>query len=108
MWLTNFDPTIGHEIKKIRPAVIIQNNVGNKFGPITIVAPITSKKIDNIIPVEVFLGKKYGLEKDSKALLSQIRAIDKRRIVKKVGSLDEDAMSRVDNAIRISFGLVNI
>ena len=109
IWLVNLDPTIGHEIKKSRPAVIIQNDLGNKYSPITIIAPITSQNIEKIYPIEVFLAKKgSGLEKDSKVLLNQIRAVDKKRLIKKLGNIDYETMAKVDNSIKISLGLVKI
>ena len=81
IWLVNLDPTIGHEIKKSRPAVIIQNDLGNKFSPLTILAPITSQNTEKLYPVEVLLNKKNsGLEKESKALFNQIRSVDKSRL----------------------------
>jgi len=109
IWLVGLDPTIGHEIKKSRPAVIIQNDLGNKFSPITIIAPLTSQKLENVYPMEVLITKKNsGLDKDSKALLNQIRAIDKRRLLKKLGKLDADTLAKLDEALKISLGLVQI
>ena len=109
IWLVNLDPTIGHEIRKSRPAVIIQNDLGNKYSPITIVAPITSQNIERTYPIEVVLDKKSsGLEKISKVLLNQIRAIDKRRLIKKLGKIDYETMMNVDYSIKISLGLVEI
>ncbi len=109
IWLVNLDPTIGHEIRKSRPAAIIQNDLGNNYSPITIIAPITSQNIEKVYPVEVLLPKKFfGLEKDSKVLLNQIRAIDKKRLVKKLGKVDSEALVRIDTAIKISLGLVRI
>lgn len=109
IWLVNLDPTIGHEIKKSRPAVIIQNDLGNRYSPITIIAPITSKNIEKIYPIEVLLTKRNsGLGKDSKVLLNQIRAIDKLRLIKKLGRADSETMSKIDNSIKISLGLVYI
>ena len=109
IWLVNLDPTIGHEIKKSRPAVIIQNDLGNKYSPITIIAPVTSQNIEKIYPIEVLLNKKNsGLEKDSKILLNQIRAIDKRRLVKKIGKVDNEIIDKVNDAIKISLGLIEI
>ena len=109
IWLVNLDPTVGHEIKKSRLAVIIQNNLGNKFSPITIIAPITSQKIELIHPFEVFLeSRNTGLDKGSKVLLNQVRAIDKQRLVKKLGKVDEDALIRINEAIKISLGLIEI
>jgi len=107
IWLVSLDPTIGHEIKKSRPAVIIQNDLGNKYSPITIIAPVTSKNIDKIYPVEISLTKKNSrLDKDSKALLNQIRAVDKRRLIKKIGKLNKEALVKLDESIKISLGLI--
>ncbi|MBI4140437.1 type II toxin-antitoxin system PemK/MazF family toxin [Candidatus Woesearchaeota archaeon] len=109
IWLVNLDPTIGHEIKKSRPAVIIQNDVGNKYSPITIIAPITSQNLENVYPIEVLLNNENsGLDKDSKVLLNQIRAVDKQRIIKKVGVVDETALDKIDDAIKISLGIIQI
>mgnify|MGYP001563876852 CR=1 FL=1 len=108
IWLVNLDPTIGHEIKKSRPAVIIQNDLGNKYSPITIVAPITSQNIENVYPIEVLLQRSFGLEKNSKVLLNQIRAIDKRRLIKKLGRVDNETMGKIDTSIKISLGLVEV
>ena len=109
IWLVGLDPTIGHEIKKLRPAVVIQNDLGNKYSPITIIAPITSQGTEKIYPIEVILDKKSsGLEKISKILLNQIRAIDKRRLIKRIGKVDYETIVKIDNAIRISLGLVEI
>lgn len=109
IWLVSLDPTIGHEIKKSRPAVIIQNDIGNKYSPITIIAPITSQKLESIYPFEVLLTKaNSGLEKDSKALLNQIRAIDKRRLVRKLGKADSETLERINRAIEISLGLARV
>ena len=105
IWLVDLDPTVGHEIRKLRPAVIIQNDYGNKFSPITIVAPITSQKIDKIYPFEVLLDNVKGLEKNSKAVLNQIRAVDMQRLIRKLGRLDSDQMVEINSATKISLGL---
>lgn len=106
IWLVNLDPTLGHEIKKSRPAVIIQNDIGNMFSPITIVAPITSQGVEKIYPVEVLLTKENsGLPKESKVLLSQIRAVDKRRLLKRLGRVREETVYKIDEALKISLGL---
>jgi mRNA interferase MazF len=101
LWLVNLDPTIGHEIKKSRPCVIIQNDIGNEYSMITIVAPITSQHSDEVYPFEVLL-EESDLKKPSKILLNQIRAIDKRRLIKRLGSLSEEKRMAVDEAIKIS------
>ena len=109
VWLVALDPTMGHEIKKSRPAVIIQNNVGNKYSPITIIAPVTSQGREKVYPIEVLLTKKNSrLAQESKVLLNQIRAVDKRRLIRKVGKLDVETVVKVDEAIKISLGLVKL
>src|SRR3989344_1726209 len=106
VWFVNLDPTVGHEIKKARPAVIIQNNIGNQYSEITIIAPLTSQNIDKVYPIEVLLTRENsGVEKDSKVLLNQIRAIDKQRLLKRVGRVHEEAMEKINEAIKISLGL---
>lgn len=108
IYLVNLDPTIGSEIKKTRPAVIIQNDVGNQYSPTTIIAPVTSGG-KAIYPVEVEVkAPEGGLNNDSLILLNQIRAIDKRRLVKQLGNLNQDTMSRVDQAALISLDLLSI
>ena len=106
IWIVNLDPTVGHEIKKSRPAVIIQNDMGNKYSSVTIVAPMTSQHTEKVYPVEVLLTKENsGISITSKALLNQIRAVDKRRLVKKVTKVDEETLQKIDEAIKISLGL---
>lgn len=105
IWLVNLNPTLGHEIKKSRPAVIIQNDIGNKFSSLTIIAPITSQGIEKVYPIEVLLTKNSGLVKESKVLLNQIRAVDKRRLIKKLGHVAEETMRDIDEALKMSLGL---
>ena len=109
IWLVNLDPTIGHEIKKSRPALIIQNDIGNKYSSITIIAPITSQNLEKIYPVEVLLLKNNsGLDKNSKILFNQIRAIDKRRLVKKLGKVNQEITEKVNDSLKISLGLIDV
>ena len=104
--LINLEPIKGSEQGGIRPCLIIQNNDGNKYSPITIIAAITSKNFTKEFSTNVFLSKKDSkLEKDSTILLNQIRTIDKSRIIKKLGTLDEFTMEKVDLAIEISLDL---
>ncbi|RQW08939.1 type II toxin-antitoxin system PemK/MazF family toxin [candidate division KSB1 bacterium] len=108
VYLVNLDPTIGSEIKKTRPAVIIQNDVGNQYSPITIIAPITSGD-KAVYPVEVEVKKSEGgLDNNSLILLNQIRTVDQQRLVKRLGRLDDQTMGKVDQAIMISLGLIKI
>ena len=104
-WVS-FDPTIGAQIRKTRPALVIQNDIANRYSPITIVAAITSQFEATIYPTEVFLkAPEGGLSVDSVVLLNQVRSIDRARLVKRLGSVKPGTMARVDRAIRISFGL---
>src|SRR3989338_5629586 len=105
--MINLDPTVGHEIKKIRPGVVIQNDVGNTFSPITIIVPISSQKVEKVYPFEVFIQKEKnnGLEKDSKIMCNQMRAIDKRRLSRKLGSVSQDLMKEINTALKISLDL---
>lgn len=106
IFLINFEPVLGSEQGRTRPAVIIQNNISNQFSPLTIVAPITSRVYEKEYPTNVFLKKEdSGLDKDSTILLNQIRTIDKKRIIKKLGSLDKELIRKIDLAIKISLDL---
>src|SRR5438552_17601542 len=110
IYLTALDPTLGREIKKARPALIIQNDVSNRLTEITIVAPITSTVRFPLNPVHVLLpaDQTTGLSVVSVALFNQIRAVDKLRLIKKLGSVDEETLTGVDEAISISLGLTRI
>ena len=109
LYLVNFDPTIGAEIKKTRPALILQNDVSNEHSPITLVAAITSKFTEPLYPTEVLIRVPEGaLNVDSVVLLNQIRSIDKQRLIKRLGILHPEAIAQVDRAIQISLGLVKL
>ncbi len=102
----NLDSVKGSEQGKKRPALIIQNNIGNKYSPVTIIAPITSKKFTREFPTNVEISSNdSGLEKDSTILLNQIRTIDKSRIIKKIRLIDENIMNEVNLAIKVSLDL---
>ncbi len=104
IWLVNFNPARGSEQKGIRPALVIQNDIGNKVSPITIVAAI-SKSI-KIYPINVEIkSSESGLDKDSAVKLNQIRTIDKSRLIKKLGKLDPSKMGAVKSALVLSLGL---
>jgi mRNA interferase MazF len=107
IYLVDFDPTIGSEIRKTRPALVIQNDIANQYSPITIVAAITSKFGEPPYPTEVILEpQESGLPLRSAVLLNQIRSIDRQRLVKRLGKADDETMGRVDGAIQISLGLI--
>jgi mRNA interferase MazF len=104
--LVNFEPVRGSEQGGIRPSLIIQNDIFNKYSPTTIVAPITSKSFKKEYPTNVFIKKEYSrLDKDSTILINQIKTIDKRRIIKEISMLDDFTMNKVNLAIKISLSL---
>lgn len=107
--MVSFDPTIGAEIKKTRPALILQNDIANRWSPITIVAAMTSQFGDLLYPTEVLVkAPEGGLTVDSVVLLNQIRSIDRRRLVKRLGAVKQGTMARIDRALMVSVGLVKI
>jgi mRNA interferase MazF len=109
VFLVNFDPVIGAEIRKTRPALILQNDIANRHSPVTIVSAITSQFEEPLYPTEVLLkAGEGGMKKDSVILLNQIRSVDKKRLVRRLGRIDAEAMHRVDRSIQISLGLVAI
>ncbi len=106
IYYADLSPVVGSEQGGLRPVLIIQNDVGNKYSPTVIAAAITSRMSKTRLPTHIDIyADKAGLAKDSVILLEQIRTLDKRRLKEKIGHLDEAAMLRVDNAIAVSFGL---
>jgi mRNA interferase MazF len=106
IYYADLSPVVGSEQGGLRPVLIIQNDVGNKYSPTVIAAAITSRMSKTRLPTHIDIyADKAGLAKDSVILLEQIRTLDKRRLKEKMGHLDDAAMLRVDNAIAISFGL---
>jgi len=97
-------------IQKTRPALIIQNDISNRLSELTIVAPITSTVRFPLNPVHVLLAadQRTGLSVTSAAVLNQIRAVDRIRLIKRLGVLDNETMVRVDEAIQISLGIVRL
>lgn len=107
IFYADLSPVIGSEQGGVRPVLIVQNDVGNKFSPTVIAAAITSQQSKAKLPTHIQLGaQNCGLMKDSVVLLEQIRTIDKKRLKEKMGCLSPQAMSQVNRAITISFGLV--
>jgi len=106
IYYADLSPVVGSEQGGLRPVLIVQNDVGNKYSPTVIAAAITSKLGKTKLPthIDVFADK-VGLQRDSVVLLEQIRTIDKTRLKEKMGHLDDDMMHRVDEAITVSFGL---
>lgn len=110
IYLTSLDPTVGREIQKTRPALIIQNDVSNRVSDVTIVAPITATVRFPLNPVHVLVAAdaQTGLAVTSVALLNQVRAVDRKRLVKRLGAVDGQTIQRIDEAIKISLGLVDM
>lgn len=108
VYLVQFDPTRGAEIRKTRPALIIQNDISNRKSRITIVAAVTSQFDERLYPTEVLIAAgDAGLQRDSVVLLNQVRSIDRQRLLKRLGRLANTTMQQVDRAIAISLGLID-
>lgn len=108
IFYADLSPVVGSEQGGVRPVLIVQNDVGNKYSPTVIAAAITSQQQKARIPTHIEIGAETtGLSKDSVVLLEQVRTIDKRRLKEKMGSVDEASMSKVNEAISISFGINN-
>ena len=106
IYYADLSPVIGSEQGGIRPVLIVQNDVGNRFSPTVIAAAITSQTGKAKMPTHIELAASCcGLPKDSVILLEQIRTLDKRRLREHMGHLDEEQMHQVDDAIAVSFGL---
>ena len=104
MYYADLSPVIGSEQGGIRPVLIIQNDVGNKFSPTVIAAAITSQTSKSRLPTHINIdSKEYGLMKDSVILAEQIRTIDKSRLKEKIGQVDDSVMGQVNNALRHKF-----
>lgn len=106
IFYADLSPVIGSEQGGVRPVLVVQNDIGNKYSPTIIVAAITSQINKAKLPTHVEINaSEYGLTKDSVVLLEQVRTIDKRRLREKIGHFDEDMMIKVNEALEISFGL---
>ena len=115
IFYADLSPVVGSEQGGLRPVLIVQNDIGNRYSPTVIAAAITSRLGKNKLPTHIDVLRSetvdtdvLGLAKDSVILLEQIRTLDKRRLKEKMGHLDEKLMRRVDDAITISFGLTNV
>ena len=106
IYYADLSPVVGSEQGGLRPVLIIQNDIGNRYSPTVIAAAITSRMEKNKLPthIEVYAAR-VGLPRDSVILLEQIRTLDKRRLRERIGHLSEDEMQRVNTAISVSFGL---
>lgn len=106
IYYADLSPVVGSEQGGVRPVLIVQNDVGNKFSPTVIAAAITSQQDKNSLPthIEVDAGS-CGLSKDSVVLLEQVRTIDKKRLREKMGTLSQPQMNEINQALSVSFGL---
>jgi len=108
VYYADLSPVIGSEQGGIRPVLVLQNNVGNKYSPTIIISAITSQINKSKLPTHIEINATdFGLSKDSVVLLEQIRTIDKKRLREKIGHLNEDVMHQVNEALQISFGMAN-
>ena len=106
LFYADLSPVVGSEQGGVRPVVIIQNDIGNKYSPTVIIAAITSQVNKAKLPTHVKIEASiFGLPKNSVVLLEQIRTIDKKRLRDKLGQFDEDILSEIDRALRISVGV---
>ncbi len=106
IFYADLSPVVGSEQGGVRPVLVVQNNVGNKYSPTVIIAAITSQLSKAKLPTHIELShSKYNLPKDSVVLLEQIRTLDKRRLQEKLGVIDPATMQSIDVAIMISLGI---
>ena len=109
IFYADLSPVVGSEQGGLRPVLIIQNDVGNRYSPTVIAAAITSRMGKNRLPTHIDIhADRVGLAKDSVVLLEQIRTLDKRRLKERMGHLDDQTMQTVHSAIAVSFGIVAI
>ena len=104
IWLVNFDPTAGAEVRKKRPAVVVSNDLNNELAPLVTVVPL-SGNVDRIYPFEVAVARDAGVRKDSKAMANQIRTVSKERLLKRLGKLPAGIMNAIDEAILLHLGI---
>lgn len=109
IFYADLSPVVGSEQGGVRPVLIVQNDVGNKYSPTVIAAAITSQINKAKLPTHIEISAQdYGLQKDSVILLEQIRTIDKKRLREKIAHLDDDLMEKVNEALGVSFGLAEV
>ena len=105
VFYADLSPVVGSEQGGVRPVLIVQNDIGNKYSPTVIAAAITSQTSKARLPTHIEVFASAGLSKDSVVLLEQIRTLDKRRLKEKMGHLDDRLMKQIDDALQVSFGL---
>ncbi|WP_373230696.1 type II toxin-antitoxin system PemK/MazF family toxin [Cohnella sp.] len=108
VFYADLSPVVGSEQGGVRPVLVIQNDIGNRFSPTVIVAAITAQIQKAKLPTHVEIEAKiHGMERDSVILLEQIRTIDKQRLTDKITHLDDETMRKVDESLQISVGLID-
>ncbi|WP_280771302.1 type II toxin-antitoxin system PemK/MazF family toxin [Salipaludibacillus daqingensis] len=108
VYFADLSPVVGSEQGGVRPVLVIQNDIGNRFSPTVIVAAITAQIQKAKLPTHVEINaKRYGFDRDSVILLEQVRTIDKQRLTDKITHLDDDMMLKVNDALNISIGLID-
>jgi len=108
VFFADLSPVVGSEQGGVRPVLVIQNDIGNRFSPTVIVAAITAQIQKAKLPTHVEIdAKTYGFDRDSVILLEQIRTIDKQRLTDKITHLDDEMMERVNESLQISLGLID-
>lgn len=106
IYYADLSPVVGSEQGGVRPVLIVQNDVGNKYSPTVIAAAITSQQDKSRMPTHISVnGNSCGLSKDSVVLLEQVRTIDKQRLKERMGNLSSIDMNKIDKALTVSFGL---
>ena len=109
IYYADLSPVVGSEQGGVRPVLIVQNDVGNKYSPTVIAAAITSQINKAKMPTHIEVdASEYGWAKNSVILLEQIRTIDKKRLKEKIGLVDDELMEKVNDALVISFGLLEV
>ena len=109
IYYADLSPVIGSEQGGIRPVLVVQNDIGNKYSPTIIIAAITSQINKAKLPTHVEISaQEYSLPKDSVILLEQIRTVDKKRLRDKIGYLTPETMKKVDEGLMVSFGLIEL
>ena len=109
IFYADLSPVVGSEQGGIRPVLVVQNDVGNRYSPTVIVSAITSQINKAKLPTHIEIAASdYGLQKDSVILLEQVRTIDKKRLKEKIGQLDDELMVMVNDALKVSFGILDM
>ncbi|HOO22757.1 MAG TPA: type II toxin-antitoxin system PemK/MazF family toxin [Clostridia bacterium] len=107
LYYADLSPVVGSEQGGIRPVLIVQNDIGNKYSPTIIAAAVTSQMSKANLPTHIELDTSCGLPKDSIVLTEQLRTLDKQRLREKIGNVDTKVMEKVNNALLISLGFFN-